>query len=357
MKPIQVIYGTEDYLIDEYKNKLIAQVIGEVDEFNYSSFDMEELEVEAALSDASTLSFMGGKRVVLVKNAIFLTGGREMKKIEHDLERLNDYLKKPNEMTTIIVTVSAEKLDGRKKVVKELKKVADIKVCNELFPNQLRPFITKQIAESGATIKPEAVERLILLVGGNLHALTNEINKLVLFAQDKTINEEMVTNMISRNVEQDVFLLVDHIVKRKLDAAQLVLTDLIKKKEEPIKIIALLAYKVRLILQVKILLKKGFPLPKIAKELGSAPYPVQLAAEQSNDFEEKELYEFLNSLTTLDYKMKTGQIDKILGLEMLICDIGGKFQSLLFHGRLLKKKTMIVCSSLIYSAFVNEEKN
>ncbi len=318
---ICILLGTEPYLIDEKKSEIMHRALkGDVNEFSFTSYDMEEDELQTAISDAETISFMGGDRVILIKNAYFLTGS-DKTKLEHDLERLLHYMKHETPQTTLIITVPAEKLDARKKVVKELKKNAEHIVCNPLPPNQINSFIRKKATDYNANITSDAIQRLIMLLGGNLQSIDKELEKLGLFANGKSIDEDMVTNMISRNLEQDVFLLSDLIVKKQLQQAHQVLVDLLKKKEEPIKILALLASKFRLILQVKILSLKGYPQRKIASELGMHPYPVQLACEQSRYFEEEELSKLLCNITKIDFKMKTGQTDKVLALESFMMSL------------------------------------
>ena len=89
--------------------------------------------------------------------------------------------------------------------------------------------------------------------------------------------------------------------------------DLMILKEEPIKIIALLASQFTLVYQSKLLSKEGFMSKDIANTLKVHPYRVKLALE--TNYPDFELKDILKKLHNLDYEIKTGKVDKIVGLE------------------------------------------
>jgi len=111
---------------------------------------------------------------------------------------------------------------------------------------------------------------------------------------------------------------VEHIVQLKLDKAFTILADLFRRKEEPIKIMALIARQFRIMYQVKDMQQQGYSQQQIATQLSLHPYAVKVAAGQCNRFEAAQLASILNQLADLDYQMKSGKIDKSLGLEMFL---------------------------------------
>ncbi|MCY7707554.1 DNA polymerase III subunit delta, partial [Bacillus safensis] len=58
-----------------------AVVDEETKDFNYSVFDMEEVPLEQAVTDAETFPFMGERRLVVIKNPYFLTAEKKKEKI------------------------------------------------------------------------------------------------------------------------------------------------------------------------------------------------------------------------------------------------------------------------------------
>ena len=69
---------------------------------------------------------------------------------------------------------------------------------------------------------------------------------------------------------------------------------------------------------MKILKKQGCPQGDIAKVLKVHPYRVKLALQNVQRYDQKLLSEALDYLIDADYKMKTGQIDQELQIELFI---------------------------------------
>ncbi|HZG70687.1 MAG TPA: hypothetical protein VEY51_04045, partial [Chondromyces sp.] len=54
--PLYLLYGTEEFLMNETKQKLLEHVLTEEErDFNFASYDLEETPIEAALEEAETL--------------------------------------------------------------------------------------------------------------------------------------------------------------------------------------------------------------------------------------------------------------------------------------------------------------
>ena len=93
---------------------------------------------------------------------------------------------------------------------------------------------------------------------------------------------------------------------------------MIKRNEEPIKIIVMLANQFRIMYQGKCLYKKGHSEKEISDILEIHPYRIKLALTKGALFDNNILLKYLEGLADLDLAIKTGKIDKYLGLEMFI---------------------------------------
>jgi DNA polymerase III subunit delta len=318
--PIYLIFGTEAFLINETKQLILSQTLNEEEmDFNYASYDLEETSIEVALEDAETLPFIGEKKVIILHNPAFLTAEKTKGKVEHNLARLESYLKEPAPYSVIVFSAPYEKLDERKKVTKELKRQAVTIEAKKLSEPELKGWIRERAKLNGIDIEAAAVERMLVLAGTNLFLLTSEVDKLALYANDeKKINIEIVEKLVSKSLEQNIFTLIEKVVQRKLDEALRIYYDLLKQNEEPIKILALLAGQFRLIYQVKELARKGYGQQQIASYLKVHPFRVKLAAGQTGKFTDEELAGLIKQLAEADYQMKTGGMDKSLLIEMIL---------------------------------------
>ncbi len=324
--PMYVLYGTEDFLINETKQLLINYALSEEEiEFNLSSYDLEETPIEVAIEDAETFPFVGERRLIFLNNPTFLTGEKSKSKIEHNLNKLEAYLKEPAPYSIIVFSGAYEKLDERKKLTKELKRQGTVVEAKKLNEQELILWVKERVAINGVEIDDEAVHQLLTLSGTNLLMLTTEVDKLALYANGgKKIDVNMVEKLVSRSLEQNIFSLVDKIVQRKIEDAFRIYYDLLKQNEEPLKILAILAGQFRLIYQVKELARKGYGQQQIAGFVKVHPFRVKLAAGQARLFEDEELAQIMNMLADADYLAKTGGMNKEMILEMFLFRLQGE---------------------------------
>lgn len=317
---VYVCYGAETFLMQEFIAFLTDKWIEPADrDFAVSKFDLAETNVEAVVDDAETLPFVGSRKLIIAKDAAFFTSAKDSGKIEHDLERLMQYLKSPADFSVVVFTVNAEKLDDRKKIVKAISQRNGNIPFSPLSPDDLNHWLRRQADKHKFTFKDGADQTLIMNCGGNLQLMSGEIRKLALYAgEGGVIDQETVDKLVSRTTEQNVFLLLDELVRMRLEKALDIYYELIKHKEEPIKILALMARQFRNMLLVKQLSGQGFSGQQIASQLSLHPYAVKIAAEQAKAYDAARLERAITQLSELDYQMKTGRIDKVLGLELFM---------------------------------------
>ncbi len=315
--PVYLMYGGESFFIDETIQLIIKQAVDEKDiEFNVSMYEAEEVSIDGALEDATTPPFFGERKVVIVRSASFLTGQKA--KIEQNIKGLEKYIESPSPFTIFIVVAPYEKLDERKKITKLLKKQAVVE-SQTLDENKMKQWILNKAQESGITITEQAVQLLIELIGMNVTVLSNEMEKLAVFAGEQgTITDDIVMLLVPKSAEQNVFMLVENVISRNIPKALEILDELLYRQEEPIKILGLLASQFRLLYQVKEYMQVGYTQQQIASRVGVHPYRVKLAGQKVRGFSLEELYQIMEELAEADYKMKTSGLDKKLVLEFFI---------------------------------------
>ncbi|MEC0271049.1 DNA polymerase III subunit delta [Paenibacillus anseongense] len=318
--PVYLCYGPEKYKMREFIQVLTDSLIEpEHKEFAVSKFDLSEISLSSVLEDAETLPFMVPKKLVIAKNALFFTGAKESNKIEHQLDRLTDYLKSPAEHTVVVFTVDADKLDERKKIVKALKDMEAAVPFLSLSPEELQQWVAARARQRGFSFTGEATDQLILYTGGNLQSLSAEIEKISLYVgAGSEATTDVIDQLVARSTEQNVFILIEDIVNVRLDRAFVILEELLKQREEPIKIAALIARQFRIMLQVKELSKQGYSQQQMASQIGLHPFAVKVAEGQARKYNIEKLSDIMSQLADLDFQMKTGKIDKVLGLEMFL---------------------------------------
>lgn len=309
-----LLYGTEKYLIDKEIKNIIDK--SKVDDINISKYDLEENTIKEILEDANTISLFSSNKLIIVDNAIIFNRVQN-KKIE-DIELLEEYLKNSNNDTTVIFIDRNEKIDSAKKLVKLIKENGVIKEFNALkniSSNVKAMFEDYKIGN-------DAINLLMTRVGNDLELIYQEVEKLKIYKiEDKEITVKDVEDLTVENINVDIFKFVDDIINKNKKSAIRTYKELLKLNEEPIKIVALLASKFRLMYQASQLIKKGYTEDNISEILKVHKYPVHLAILSGYKYNPNILLKYLNDLADLDIGMKTGEKDKELALELFILSL------------------------------------
>ena len=254
----------------------------------------------------------GNKKLIIVNNSYIFTGVKQ----EIDTDILNNYISNPNPDCILIFIVNNEKLDERKKITKEIKKTGIVKDFNDFDNNTLKDMFGDYKIDS------LTLNYLKDRVGNNLDILSNEIEKIKIYKDDnKIITKDDVTNLTSKNIDIDIFALIESIVSKDKEKAISIYNEMIKMNEEPIKIIVMLANQFRIIYQAKRLYKQGYSGNDIADILDIHPYRIKLAIEKGKNYSEKDLISNLYKLAILDEEIKTGKKDKYIGLELFLISV------------------------------------
>jgi DNA polymerase-3 subunit delta len=323
--PLYLIYGTETLRMEQALQLLENSVKGaeEGAELSVSKYDLEETPIGEVIEDAETYPFFGGTKCVIAHHASFLTSAKDTSKVEHHLDALLRYAESPAEHSIVVLTVKADKLDERRNIVKALRKHASICECMPLDDSAAFQWLIQRGQSHGLEWEPAAAKRLVETAGPSLQRLQQEAEKLIAYSGGSgKVTLEAVEQLVSRSLDDNVFALTEYVSKKQIDGALRLFHDLLQQKEEPIKLFMLLAKQFRLLLQVKELSVRGYGQQQIASTLGVHPYPVKLAMDVSKRYPPEELRRVLSSLADMDYQMKTGQIDKVLAIELFLLQLG-----------------------------------
>ena len=311
---LYVLYGTERLLMDQRLDKLKKDHHCNQEQMNYTVYDVSKEGMKVVLEDVMTPPFLSDEKMVVIKKADFLTT-KKIKKDNHDI----DYFSL-NIFDQFFVIFNDEKnFDERKKVVKMLRKEAQFYEINPLNYYKVSDTARQAVKKRNCTIDDDALELLLSRKGTNLMDIASEVEKLCLYTQH--IDIHCVEELVNRPLDENVFDLTTAILSKDKQKMMSIYKDLMTINEEPVKLIVLVANSMRLIYQVKLLDRKGYTDQEIAKMLAVNPFRLKYVRKEGQFFQIDELLRCLNELSLLDVKIKTGQIDKKLGLELFMLRI------------------------------------
>lgn len=320
--PVILLYGLESYFIQNLQSEIIKNILGDSSKESLSTYDLEEIPIEEVITEAETYPFFDSKKLIIVNNPLFLTAKQKKLPFEHDVKKLEEYINNPVDYSTIVFIGAYDKLDNRKKITKVMNKQAMVVECNPIKDYELGKWITSLATELNITIASDAYDVFEAELVVNLHMIQNELTKLATFVgKDGVVTKEIAERLISQTANSTALRLVDAVIEQNLPKAISIYHDLEKINEEPIALIALLAFQFRTIFQVKLLKQKAYSPSQIQKQIGAHPYVIKIASEREGRFSVEKLKSIMDQLTNADASIKQGKMDKKLVFELLLYEL------------------------------------
>jgi DNA polymerase-3 subunit delta len=186
---------------------------------------------------------------------------------------------------------------------------------------ELPNWIQQRARDAGGEISWDASRLMATLAGNDLRLLDQEIDKLLLYANGQQVTETDVRALVSRARESSVFDLVDHVGRREADKALRLLHRLLDEGEPPLRLMAMLARQVRILIQVSELQASRMTQDQIAKRLKLHPYVVKKGLAQAHNFDMRQLEKAHALLVETDWMIKTGDMEGVLALDMLVVSL------------------------------------
>ena len=305
------LYGEEDYLIGE-RIKQIAAGLGEG----------VAIETLGAKEVAGQLGELVNAQSLFSENRLLIINDRKIFNDKEFADKIPQLLS-ANASTETVVFVYPGMPDGRKKLTAWLKKEGQAEEFRSFAPwqeEEALAFIIREAGRNKKKIGSHAAALFWELAGANLRHLSKEIEKAATYigVKDK-IEREDVLAVISAG-EVDVFSFVESLKNKQTKKALQTLNRLLKEKEDPIRVLGLLASQFRLLLKVKALKEMGRDLYKMSSDLKTKPFFIRKTLEKVGKFSIAELKNILALLLDADYKLKTGQASQLV-LESLVLEI------------------------------------
>lgn len=306
-----ILITTNDKIILDEKIKSLTKNNADIEVVNY---DLLETPIERLIEDLDTYNFLTNKKIVVGHNAFFLSSDKAKTTIEHNLDSLEKYLECPSNENILILI--SDNIDKRKKITALLTKKAELiegKInIHNIIKNQLEDYSITTVAE----------KKLLEYCQDDYERIINEIDKLKLYKlEDKKIEDCDVSSIVMKNLDDNIFNLADSILSKNKKEAFELYNNFLLHGEQVVNIIRILANKIRLIYQVKILLNDGNSDQAISKLLKIHEYPVKLAREKGYHYNETVLLDNLEKLADLDLEIKSGRTTGQVEFELLLASI------------------------------------
>lgn len=308
LRQIYLLYGEEDYLKKQYKDRLKKAIIGDEDSMNFSAFCGKGIDIREVMSIADTMPFFADRRLILIEDSGFF------KKASSELSEYLEHLPE----TTYFIFVE-EEVDKRNKLYKVVNKIGYVSEMKRQDDKTLLKWVLGIVKKEGKQISQNDAVYFLRLVGEDMENLHKELEKLFCYTLNQdVIRREDIDMICTGQVTNNIFAMVNAVADKKQQEALQYYYDLLALKEPPMRILYLLIRQFRLIFQVKNLLLRHASRAEISEKTGIRSFAVRQYEGQCRYFSEEDLKAILEDAAQTEEAVKTGFMDDRLGVEIFI---------------------------------------
>ena len=306
-KSVYLIYGEEDYLRKQYKDRMREALIGD-DTMNYNYYEGKGISVKELIDVGETLPFFNERRLILVENSGFFSSSQE---------ELAGYLKeKPETTCFLFVEKDVDKRNKLFKTVSSLGYAANMTAPDE---RTLIRWISGILKKEQRFMREDAMRHFLERIDTDMENIRRELDKLVVYtdgAQEITVGD--INEVCTVYTESQVFDMVRSVAEKQQSKALELYYDLIAQKEAPMRILYWITRQFNQLYQIKDLQSKGYPDHVIAERMGVRDFVVRKNKTLCQRFSLEELRKSIQICVEREEDVKTGRLNDRMAVELLI---------------------------------------
>lgn len=305
---IYLLYGEEEYLKKQYKERLIKAMIPEGDTMNLSKFHGKGTDLHEVTDIAETLPFFAERRLIVMENTgVFKNAAPEFA----------EYLKKIPETTYFIFL--DEELDKRSKTYKAVKDKGRVVELKRQDEKTLLRWVMTLAKKEGKSMSESAARYFLGKVGNDMDNIRQELEKLFCYCLHHTdIRVDDIEQICTNQIGNHIFDMVDAVAAKEQKKALDYYYDLLALKEPPMRILYLLVRQFRILMEIKELEKLGYGPKEMASKVGIMPFLMGKYRAQARTFSEKELRTIVEDGVQTEENVKTGKMNDVLSVELYL---------------------------------------
>lgn len=315
LPPILVLTGEDVGQFEWLKKDILKKIGYDPSDLNYSYFDMKEASYAEVELDLVSLPFFADEKIVILDHLLDLTTAKKRNLTDEDLKQFENYLENPSESTRLVIFAEG-KLDSKRRLVKLLKRDAQIIEATTPKEQDLKRYFSGQAQELGLHFVGDSLDQLLLKSGYDFGESQKNLALLQAYKEDGQITLEDIEEVVPKSLQDNIFDLTQMILKHQIDQARNLVKDLRLQGEDEIKLIAILLGQFRMFSQVKIFSEEGQSESQIVASLSDLsgrkvnPYQVKFALRDSRRLSLSFLKQAMTTFIETDYAIKSGTYEK-----------------------------------------------
>lgn len=202
---IYFLMGEEPYYIDQIADYIQKNALDPIaQEFDQIIVYGKDTTMSAVIELARRFPMMGQRQVVIVKEAQQLDS----------INLLAHYLQQPQPTTILVFCYKYGKIDKRNKITKDLDAKYTLFESTKIRDYQTAGWITNYVKQNKVKIEQNAVTLLADYLGTDLSKIINELNKLIIATENKTITTDLVEQNVGISKEYNIFELQNALINK-----------------------------------------------------------------------------------------------------------------------------------------------
>lgn len=305
LQGIYLLYGEESYDILRYVEKMKKSFKNLENGINFFVIDKTNLLELNSICEG--MSFFGESKLVIIKDT-------EMSFNINQIENLS------NDKLVIIITEKS--IDKRTINYKTLVKCANCIEFVKQNNNNAKSFVIRTLASYKIKVNENVAEYMTEVCTKDKQTLINEFRKIVAYLKEgESLTKEIIDKICVKTLDAKMFDLTDYILENKKEKAINLYNDLIASKVYPPVMCIMLFRQFKNIYLIKLLKESGVSQTEIIKELALHPFVFAKIQNKTNNYSIEKLESTLLEFGEYNTKIKTGQVNEILGLKKIILTI------------------------------------
>ena len=318
MESVYLLSGDDTFAKDEYLDKLKISFGNLEKGMNYLIFDKDNISMLG--EELSTYSFFASTKFIVVKvPKAKRKSDDENNEAEENSTAVEwftpDLEDKITNMVDGITLVFVEEGSSKGKLNKLVSKIGKVVSFEKKKPTELASWLVVYALSKGVTISKDNAKYLIEVCGSDKILITNEIEKLISYTDNKEIKKQDINDICTVSSEIIIFDLTDNIGSRRIASALNNLEKLLNNKEPIQKILIMITRHFKTLILTKECIEQG---KSVEKELAISSYPAMKYSTQARNFSKQELVDIFKRLCKLDIDTKTSNIDIKIGLQKIL---------------------------------------
>ena len=314
-----LFFGKEKYLMENAIGYLLNKYVKGSEAFNYIKFKGVEAKPEDIISACETYPVMNDKKVVLVRDVTDFIAEYDLKKSFYEfLDNLSNFV--------VLIFWDTANIKKTTKFYKYFQKNHRDIDFGKLSPVDANRFVKSYFLRKGKKINDREAALFIKESGYTsknedvvLLDLNSEMDKIAAAAKSDLISESDVRNLITENIDTNIFAFLDSMLQRNSEIALVEFHNLVKLGEKYPIIFYMIIRQVKNLLSYKILSEKNISQAEIMNKMEVSKYEFDKKIKiYEKNFSKEFLIDFYEELISADEFFKTSSVDEKVIFETII---------------------------------------